>query len=35
MKSFSAFALENFPLIAPNDDLPKLIVDVSEDNLKG
>jgi coenzyme F420-0:L-glutamate ligase/coenzyme F420-1:gamma-L-glutamate ligase len=32
MKSFSAFALENFPLIEPNDDLPKLIVDLSNSN---
>lgn len=32
MKAFTAFALEDFPLIKPGDDLAKMIVETAEEN---
>jgi coenzyme F420-0:L-glutamate ligase/coenzyme F420-1:gamma-L-glutamate ligase len=32
LKSFSAFALEDFPLIEPGDDIARIVVEVSEKN---
>ena len=35
MKSFTAYSIEGFPLVKPGDDIPKMIVDLSnEDDFK-